>query len=122
MLLEESSSSASPAIWVAVFLTVILPMMTRRRNEAAVAKLMSKRKSKEEKIKMTELAKSFIGKECLVYMLNGNTYSGTITEVTDGAILLEKCSVQEALNLDFVLRIREYPKNKNGKKKSVVLD
>ena len=28
----------------------------------------------------------------------------------------------EAINLDFVIRIREYPKNKKGKKKSVVLD
>jgi thioredoxin 1 len=28
----------------------------------------------------------------------------------------------EALNLDFVMRIREYPRKKNGKKKSVVLD
>ena len=28
----------------------------------------------------------------------------------------------EAINLDFVIRIREYPKNKKGKNKSVVLD
>ena len=28
----------------------------------------------------------------------------------------------KAINLDFVIRIREFPKNKKGKKKSVVLD
>lgn len=28
----------------------------------------------------------------------------------------------EAINLDFVIRIREYPKNKKGKKKTVALD
>ena len=28
----------------------------------------------------------------------------------------------QAINLDFVIRIREFPKNKKGKKKSVVLD
>ena len=28
----------------------------------------------------------------------------------------------EILNLDFVIRIREYPRNKKGKKKSVVVD
>ena len=28
----------------------------------------------------------------------------------------------EAINLDFVIRIREFPTNKNGKKKSVILD
>ena len=34
----------------------------------------------------------------------------------------EKEGKIEALNLDFVIRIREYPKNKKGKKKSIVLD
>ena len=28
----------------------------------------------------------------------------------------------EAVNLDYITRIREYPKNKKGKKKSIVLD
>ena len=49
-------------------------------------------------------------------------FDGVIKEVTDGAILLEKDGKEEAINLDFVIRIREYPRNKNGKKKSVVLD
>ena len=43
-------------------------------------------------------------------------------EVTEGAILIEKDGKIEAINLDFVIRIREYPRNKKGKKKSVVLD
>ena len=42
--------------------------------------------------------------------------------VTDGAILVEKNGKLEAINIDFVIRIREFPRNKNGKKKSVVLD
>ena len=37
------------------------------------------------------------------------------------AILVEKNGTSEAINLDFVIRIREFPKNKKGKK-SVVLD
>ena len=46
----------------------------------------------------------------------------TVKEVTDGALLVEKDGGAEAINLDFVLRIREHPTNKKGKKKSVVLD
>ena len=38
----------------------------------------------------------------------------TLYKLVDGKI--------EAINLDFVIRIREYPRNKKGKKKSVVLD
>jgi len=72
---------------------------------------------------MKELAKRFIGKECIIASFDGNhQYEGMIKEVTDGAILVEKDGKVEALNLDFVMRIREYPKKKNGKRKSVVLD
>lgn len=72
---------------------------------------------------MIELAKRFVGKECLIYSFDSNhQFTGVIKEVTDGAILVENGETSEAINLDFVIRIREYPKNKKGKKKSVVLD
>ena len=72
---------------------------------------------------MKELAVRFIDKECLIYSFDGNhQYEGVIKEVTDGAILIEKDGKCEAINLDFIMRIREYPRNKNGKKKSVILD
>lgn len=72
---------------------------------------------------MKELAKKFIDKECLIYAFDSNhQFDGTIKEVTDGAILIEKSGSTEAINLDFVIRIREFPKNKKGKKKSVVLE
>ena len=72
---------------------------------------------------MKELAKRFIDKECVISSFDGNhQYEGVIKEVTDGAILVENNGKMEALNLDFVIRIREYPRKKNGKKKSVVLD
>ena len=72
---------------------------------------------------MKELAERFIDKECLIYAFDSShQYDGVIKEVTDGAILVEKGGKLEAINLDFVIRIREFPRNKNGKKKSVVLD
>ena len=66
--------------------------------------------------------KRFVEKECLIYTFNGTQINGTVKEVTDGALLLESNGTVEAVNLDFIVRIREYPKKKNGKKKSVVLD
>ena len=72
---------------------------------------------------MKELAERFINKDCIIYSFDGNRqYDGVIKEVTDGAILIEKDGKIEALNLDFVIRIREYPRKKNGQKKSVILD
>ena len=46
------------------------------------------------------------------------TVEGTIDRVD----VLERNGELEAVNLDFVIRIREYPRNKKGKKKSVVVD
>ena len=72
---------------------------------------------------MVELAKRFIGKDCIVYAFDSShQFTGIIREVSDHAVLLEHNGVCEAINLDYVIRIREYPRNKNGKKKSVVLD
>ena len=72
---------------------------------------------------MVELAKKFIDKECVIYAFDsGHQFVGVVKEVNDGAILLETNGALEAINLDFVIRIREYPRKKNGKKKSVVLD
>lgn len=77
----------------------------------------------EGNTQMKELATKFIGKECLIYAFDSNhQFDGVIKEVTDGAILLEKNSKIEAINLDFIIRIREYPRKKNGKKQSVILD
>ena len=81
-----------------------------------------RKRNPEDKIKMTELAKRFIDKECLIYTFNGSQINGTVKEVGDGAILVEKNGAVEAVNIDFIMRIREYPRKKNGKKKSVVLD
>ena len=61
---------------------------------------------------MKELAERFIGKECVVCFFDGNQRVGVITEVTGGALLLEKNGNTEALNLDFVLRIKESSKAK----------
>jgi len=71
---------------------------------------------------MKELAKRFIEKECIIYSFDGHQFEGIIKEVADAAILVEKNGSLEAINLDLILRIREYPLNKKGKKKSVVLD
>jgi len=82
----------------------------------------SKRKCKGKKTQMVELAKKFINKECIIYTFNSQLEGVIIKEVTDGAVLVEKKGTIEAVNLDFVTRIREYPRNKNGKKRSIVID
>ena len=74
---------------------------------------------------MTELVKKFIGKECLIYTMNSTSeqIQGTIGEIDGEWItVLNANGGQEIVNLEYVTRIKENPRNKNGKKKSVVLD
>ena len=105
-----------------LFLFVFLPQ--RKRQMAAVAHHM-KRNRKEEREAMEALAKQFTGKECIIYTITSNDGSvqGTIREVSAGGMLIEDAQGQlQAVNLEYVTRIREYPRNKKGKKKSVILD
>lgn len=106
-----------------IMLLLIIFIIALRNRRAIVARKVIKKRNMEDRIKMKELAKRFIGKECIIYAFDSNhQFDGVITEVSEGALLIEKDEKAEAINLDFVIRIREYPRNKKGKKKSVVLD
>lgn len=113
----------NPAIYVAMFMPfLVLLIISMSRRKRMIATMVTKRKKKLERATMQEMAKRFIGKECIIYSYDGNQISGVIKEISSGAALVERNEILEAINLDFVSRIREYPKGKNGKKKSVVLD
>ncbi|MEE1302111.1 MAG: hypothetical protein UHD64_04940 [Bacteroidales bacterium] len=106
-----------------IFLWIIIFILFRNRRKAVIVRKIIEKRKIGGNIEMKELAAKFIEKECIISSFDGShQYEGVIKEVTDGAILVEKDGKIEAINLDFVIRIREYPKNKNGKKKSVVLD
>ena len=105
-----------------VVLWIIVLMMLRTQRKTVIFRRIIKKRRTGGNAEMKELATRFIGKECIISSFDGHQYEGIVREVTDGAILAEKKGKLEAINLDFILRIREYPKDKNGKKKSVVLD
>ena len=105
-----------------LFLVVFLP---RRKQKIAAAAHHIRKKGKEEREAMETLAKQFTGKECIIYTITSNDGSvqGTIREVSAGGMLIEDAQGQlQAINLEYVTRIREYPRNKKGKKKPVVMD
>lgn len=102
--------------YICIIVFVIVYFILRKRKSVVAKKIIEKRKLEDNK-EMIELAKKFIGKECIIYAFDSNhQFDGIIKEVSDGAILLEKSGNLEAINLDFVIRIREFPRNKKGKK------
>lgn len=106
-----------------IFFVLFIIIFLQLRSDKMMARQMTKQKDPKERLKMLELARRFIGKECIVYTFNSSQLTGTVQDVTDGGILLTRADkTTEAVNADFIIRIREYPKKANGKKKSVVLD
>lgn len=107
------------AYWLTVFLPFLLLfyILHEQKKEVLINNIIFK--NRKDTAQMLELAKKFIDKECLIYTYNSQL-TGTIKEVTDSAILIDNGKEEEIVNLNFVTRIREYPRNKNGKKKSVV--
>lgn len=111
-------------LWIAVILIIFLCIRKKRRTAVAVWQIQNRRKHNKEISVMKELAKQFTGEECIIYTITSNdgTIQGVIREINDGGMIIERNSgEQEIINLDFVTRIRRYPKKKNGKKKSLVI-
>lgn len=111
-------------ILIALFLLVFIPWIARRRRIAAIKHIKNRKKQNKENNFMKELAQKFIGKECLIYTVASDSGSvkGTVKEITENGLLIESDGNLQAVNLEFVTRIREWPRKKNGKKKEIVLD
>lgn len=108
-----------------ILFLVILPLLARRKRAAAVRQFLNRKKQNKESNEMKELAKRLIGEDCIIYTITSENGSiqGVLKEVEDGGLVIEKTTGEtEIVNLDFVTRIREYPRKKNGKKKSIVVD
>ena len=78
-------------ILLAVFLLVIIPRIMQRKR----------------------LAKRFIGEECIIDTIasTDGIIQGLIEEIDDGGMVIEKKMGElEIINLDFVTRIRQYPR------------
>lgn len=111
---------SSYILMLALVLLLIAIAANRRRRAAVTHHILSKNNQKELE-KMKELAESFVGKEVVVYTMMGSEgiVKGTLEAVTDGALLLNCENDREAVNLEYVVRLRDWPRNAKGKKKTI---
>lgn len=107
--------------WIIIFVMFLIIFLENRKNTInVVRKHLRMKKGKEN---MTEMIKNYIGKECLIYTCtSGSTVTGVIRSYNDGWIEIEQNGQCDIMNCEYITRIREYPRNKNGKKKGVILD
>lgn len=111
-----------PVLYICCFLPLIIILIETYQSQKAVNRKMIRKKRKGKvRTEMSELIRKYIGKECLIYTINSQV-TGVIDMVEDGWISVKTKTDSDIINTDYILRIREYPKNKKGKNKSVVLD
>ncbi len=76
-------------------------------------------------MKICDAFNRFLDTECLVYVtyatVNGSVIPCTLKEIGEDWIrIVQEDGTESIVNLINVIRIREYPRNKNGKKKSML--
>ena len=99
-------------------LLIVLALQRKETNKYIEARI---RKQKGD-TKMQKLAVRFIGKDVMLNTVASGAYDGVMKEVVDNAVVLEKNGKETVVNLDYVIRLGEYPKNKRGKRKSLVVE
>lgn len=71
---------------------------------------------------MNEMMKRFIDKEVIITTLNNDIsmLEGFVREVNENWLVVETNEKGlDVVNIDYIIRIREYPRKPNGKKKTI---
>lgn len=108
--------------WIIFFVLFII--LLRQRHEEILVVIRKHLRKKKGRLDMTALIERYIGKECLIYTCTSSAQiTGVIKSCNEGWLEIENKNGQcDLVNCEYVTRIREYPRNKNGKKKGVILD
>lgn len=103
-----------------IIMLLFIILWNSRNDKQEIQKLIIKRISKKKVgiRKMNEIIKEFIGKECIIYTFQTQII-GVIERIQDNWIYVKSDNNVEIINLEYISRIREYPRKKNGKKKSI---
>ncbi|MBQ5316521.1 MAG: hypothetical protein J6I96_03100 [Oscillospiraceae bacterium] len=107
-------------IFLLLFILILASRKKKRRMTAAA--FIKNRRKKGKKI-MGEILNAFIGKEVVIYTINDQSsmVSGVVESVTDNWVTVRAFDSEErqVVNLEYVMRVREYPRDKNGKRKVI---
>ena len=72
---------------------------------------------------MSAALKRFIGKDCIITTMN-SSITGTVESLEDNWLSIRQKSnlgdEGNLVNVDYISQIREYPRNKKGKRKAIV--
>jgi len=72
-------------------------------------------------MKIEEALQRFVEdkEDCVIYFENGMQLIARVIEIGDGFIRVDEKDSESVINIDHIVRVRTYPKNEKGKKKSI---
>ncbi|MBR2869245.1 MAG: hypothetical protein IKB88_09335 [Clostridia bacterium] len=70
---------------------------------------------------MNEIINAYINKDCVIYLSNSSSViTGNLISLNDNWITVKTKDGNEILNIDYIVRLKEHPVNKKGKKKEII--
>ena len=112
-------SSAYIAIYSAliiIFVNIIIQI-----NNARTQSIIKRKIKNRGKIRMNEIINAYLGKDCVIYLSNSSSViTGNLISLNDNWITVKTKDGNEIINIDYIIRLKEHPVTKSGKKKSVI--
>ena len=104
-----------------IIFAVILLFLYQDGRKKQMQKIILKKIKKGQKHFMNDIIKNFIGKKCVIYTFQ-NQITCVVEKTEENWVFIDNNGSKEIVNIDYIARIREYPKNKKGKDKAIVTD
>lgn len=108
--------------WILIFILLfVIPAKRAWQHRQAMVSKRNRVKRRKGESTMNELIRSYIGKEVIIWASSSSGVTGTLTKIEENWVELEDKYGTQILNTDYISRIQEYPRNKNGRKKTVIV-
>jgi len=111
----------NPALFIVFFLLLFVIIPSQKQKALNVKRIIKKRK-KRGIMNMNEIFQKYIDKDCVIYISNGTSSAieAKVSSVTDNWLSVQTKDGEEAINIDYIVRIKEHPLTKSGKKKTII--
>ncbi len=98
-----------------LFFVLLMTSMNRKKNTIRSISVSQIIQRKDSTV-MLESAKKFIGTKCIIKTIDGSSLHGKLREVSEKALILETTDGRaNAINVDYIINIEEYPTSKKEK-------
>lgn len=108
---------------VIIAVLIIFFCIRRRRRTAAVAwQILNQRKQNKENVVMKELAKQFIGEECIIYTIasNDGSIQGVIKEIDDGGRSLREVTADGKSSISTLSPVSDSIRERKTERKRIL--